>query len=83
MGIEAKFPPSENKISGDQPVRNDRFIRLPEVMYQTGFSRSSIYRLVELGEFPPGCKIGKRASAWLQSAISAWVQQRAAKQVRS
>lgn len=78
MGIEVKTPPRDNKISGDKLMSNDRFLRLPEVMHQTGFSRSSIYRLVELGEFPPPRKIGKRAIAWLQSAISDWIQQRSA-----
>ncbi len=61
---------------------NDRFLRLPEVMHQTGFSRSSIYRLVELGEFPAPRKIGARAVAWLESTITGWIQERAAAGVR-
>lgn len=63
-------------------MSNDRFLRLPEVIHQTGFSRSSIYRLMELGEFPPLRKIGAVAVAWLESEVTAWIQERAAAGVR-
>jgi prophage regulatory protein len=49
-----------------------RFIRLPEVMTQTGMTRSSIYAEMGLGQFPKSFQIGSRAVAWDQEEIEAW-----------
>jgi prophage regulatory protein len=51
-------------------------IRIRTVMKQTGLSKSYIYSLAALGQFPRPIKIGVRASAWLQSEIDAHVQAR-------
>lgn len=52
------------------------FLRLPEVIQRTGFSRSRIYALKEQGEFPQPIKIGARAIAWLEAEVSAWIESR-------
>ena len=46
-------------------------IRLPEVIRESGLSRSSIYHSIDLGLFPKPIKIGERAVAWLCSEITA------------
>ena len=48
----------------DQPTK---FLRLPQVAERVGYSRPSIYRLVQAGQFPRPYKIGARASAWRES----------------
>ncbi|CNJ08168.1 helix-turn-helix transcriptional regulator [Yersinia vastinensis] len=52
-----------------------RFIRLPEVMNKTGYSRAWIYRLISEGRFPSQVKIGMRAMAFIESEIDEWIVQ--------
>jgi prophage regulatory protein len=47
--------------------------RLPRVEAETGYRRSSIYRLVKLGQFPAPIKLGARASAWVDSEVRGWI----------
>jgi len=51
-------------------------MRLPEVMRESGLSRSSIYQYAEEGLFPRPVKIGERAVAWISSEIVAINQAR-------
>ena len=53
-----------------------RFLRRPEVESRTGLSRSSIYALMDRGEFPRPRRIGKRAVAWDEADIEHWLSQR-------
>lgn len=57
---------------------NTTFIRLPDVIEKTGWSRSSIYAAVTRGDFPKPIKLGLRASAWISSEVDSWVSQRIA-----
>lgn len=50
-----------------------RIIRMPEVESTVGLSAATIYRKIKVGEFPAQIKLGKHASGWLLSDISAWV----------
>lgn len=51
-------------------------LRRPAVEAATGLSRSSIYALMDAGDFPRPVRIGKRAVAWPQSTIEAWLANR-------
>lgn len=51
----------------------DQLLRRRAVETQTGLSRSSIYRLMHLGEFPRPLRIGLQAVAWRSSDIDAWL----------
>jgi prophage regulatory protein len=55
-----------------------RLLRLPEVTHITGLRRSQIYRLAADNEFPKPCKIGPRASAWIESEVIGWIETRIA-----
>jgi prophage regulatory protein len=48
-------------------------LRLPEVLSDTGTSRSFVYAGVKNGTFPAPIKIGKRAVAWTAESIDAWI----------
>ena len=48
-------------------------LRLPEVIRQTGLSRSSIYLRITNKEFPKPISLGGRAVGWLQEDIDSWV----------
>ena len=56
----------------------DRFLREREVRQITGLSRSSRWRLEQLGLFPRRRAISPGAVAWLESEIEDWVAQRPA-----
>jgi prophage regulatory protein len=52
---------------------SQRLVRLPEVMHRTGLSRSTIYRHMDLGQFPRPHAIGSRIVAWRESDIDLWI----------
>ena len=54
----------------------EQHLRRPDVEAATGLSRSSLYAMMDAGDFPRPIRIGKRAVAWPQSAIEAWLAAR-------
>ena len=54
----------------------DRLMRRREVEKITGISRSSIYRLMQEGEFPRPVRVGSAAVRWRQSDITVWLESR-------
>ena len=50
----------------------DRKIRLKEVMNITGLGKTTIYGMVDRGEFPKQIQISKRCVAWQESKIKAF-----------
>lgn len=54
----------------------EHHLRRPAVEAATGLSRSSIYDMMDKGEFPRPIRIGKRAVAWSENAISEWLSNR-------
>ena len=58
----------------------EKIIRLPAVVQTVGLSRATIYRLIQLGDFPGPIKLGRHASGWCESAIQSWIRQRAGRQ---
>jgi prophage regulatory protein len=54
----------------------EHHLRRPAVEATTGLSRSSIYAMMDKGEFPRPIRIGKRAVAWPESAIVTWLGSR-------
>lgn len=61
----------------EQPLHVDRLIRINEVLYICGFSRSALYASIQKKDFPSQVKLSKKSSAWLQSEVVAWVAARA------
>ena len=55
-----------------------RILRLPEVSQATGLSRSTIFRLVQSGSFPPSVKLTARTIGWPSTDIETWIAARAA-----
>ena len=51
----------------------DRIIRLRTVLSRTGLSRSTIYRKIAEGTFPPQIKISINGSGWRESDINRWI----------
>lgn len=54
----------------------ERFLSLKEVEYVTSLKKSTIYALVQSGEFPCQRPITLRRRAWLASEVQAWIDVR-------
>lgn len=59
-------------------ARAAQVLRQPEVTRITGLSRSTIYRLMPVGKFPKGFKLGERAVGWRAETIETWIAEREA-----
>jgi len=51
-------------------------LRLPEVMRLTGLGRSTIYRLLAVGQFPSPVQLSVRAVGWRRSDVDNWTAER-------
>ena len=54
----------------------ERLLRLRAVQALTSWSRSSIYRLIDEGEFPQPVQLGKNRIAFKESDIRAYIASR-------
>jgi prophage regulatory protein len=55
---------------------NYKFLRLRAVQDWTGLSRSTIYAMMQNGNFPKNYLIGARAVGWLESDIQGFINSR-------
>ncbi len=58
-------------------------LRAPEVMVQTGLSRTTIWRRVRAGTFPAPLELGVNSVGWPASEIAAWLKARARRTYRA
>lgn len=56
----------------------NRLLRISEVMAIVGKGRSSIYKGVSDGTFPKPVKVTPRTSAWVESEVQEWIDNRIA-----
>jgi prophage regulatory protein len=59
----------------------DRFLRMKEVIFRCGYSRPTLYRKIQRGEFPAqlslcGPSATGGAVAWRESEVDAWIESR-------
>ena len=52
---------------------NERILRIREVLYRTGLSRSVFYLHLKNGTFPAPVKIGKRSVGWAEGDVQKWI----------
>lgn len=52
----------------------DRILRIKTVLDRTGLSRSTLYRRIQAGRFPPQVRIAERCTGWRESAINNWLR---------
>jgi len=60
-------------MSGPVDRSRDNLLRLADVKARTKLSRTTIYRRIAEGTFPPAVRISTRMVAWYESDIDAWV----------
>jgi prophage regulatory protein len=54
----------------------DRLVRMNEVLYLTGLSRTTIWKMEREGKFPPKVVITGRHVGWRESAVQEWLDSR-------
>lgn len=54
------------------------FLRIEQVQAETTLGRSTIYRLIERGQFPKPVPLVGNRKAWVGSDIEAWKKERRA-----
>ena len=54
-----------------------RFIRPSEVLKMIGVSRTTLWRMVRDGVFPPPIRITKRNTGYILDDVEGWIRQRA------
>jgi prophage regulatory protein len=51
----------------------DRIIRLKTVLNRSGLSRSTVYRKINEGTFPPQVKVSVNGVGWRESELNRWI----------
>ena len=54
-----------------------QFYRRTSLEEMLGISRSTIYRMMHVGEFPRPIKLGRRAVGWREDEIEQWLRNKA------
>jgi prophage regulatory protein len=54
----------------------DRFMREPEVKSLTGLSRTTRWRMEQVGDFPRRRRLSKNSVGWLSGEVEAWMTSR-------
>lgn len=58
------------------PIPRERLLRLPQVEELTGLKKSTLYRLMKEGRFVRCVQVTPRCTAWPESHVLQWVQER-------
>jgi prophage regulatory protein len=71
---------SREKMAETLPNQHHQFIRIKDVMHQTGLSRSSLYVLASQGKFPRGVSLvpGGASIGWVAQEVNLWCEERIA-----
>lgn len=75
---------AKSRISKPQPrpVVDDRIITADEVLTRVPLDRSTIWRMIQRGEFPRPIQISAARIGWRLSAVLAWIAEREADPVK-
>ena len=69
--------PGRIEVHAEVMTMGDRLLRRRQVEEITGMTRSSIYRLMDSGDFPRPVRVGPAAVRWKESEITCWLESRA------
>ena len=74
-GVASAISPPVGSKRSEWSMPPDRIIRLPEVIYLTGESRTAIYAKMAAGRFPPRHKLGGgRSVGWSYLEVVAYIE---------
>ena len=52
---------------------SQKLLSLRQVIAMVGLTKSTIYRLMDAGDFPRPLKLGSRCVRWLVDDVNAWI----------
>lgn len=52
----------------------DTHLRMPQVVAKVGLARSTIYKMIRSGDFPPPRKLTRRASGWRERDVESFLE---------
>lgn len=55
-------------------------LRLKQLTDCTGLSKSTIYAMIKIGNFPKPKLLGARSVGWLECDVNNWIESRVSKQ---
>ena len=58
--------------------KSEKLLRWPDVQPRVGICRSHAHDLASRGLFPSPIKLSERCSAWVESDINSWIEERIA-----
>ena len=58
------------------PARLSRMLTLNEVCELLGVHRTTVYRMIERGDFPPGVLVTRGARRWSSDVVEEWIESR-------
>jgi prophage regulatory protein len=70
--------PIKHALIFQRKVTMNKLLKMPEVRTKTGLSKSHLYALAQNGEFPKPVKLSERSSAWVESEVDGWIEERIA-----
>ena len=53
-----------------------RVLRQNQVIDRVGLSKSTMWRLIKVGQFPKPLSLGPRAVGWVEEEIDQWISSR-------
>ena len=68
----AAMPRAKDASTTSQDIE-PAFYRLSDVVRITALSRSTIYRRIAAGEFPPQVSLGGNSKGWRRESLQVWV----------
>jgi prophage regulatory protein len=68
--------PVDPTTTGTSPAVPYAYLRRRQVEKVVGLSRTTIYRLIGLGKFPPPMRLGANSVAWHSGDINSWIESR-------
>ncbi|MBH3134922.1 AlpA family transcriptional regulator [Serratia marcescens] len=78
LTVSTPTPSTPSPVLPGVYTPRERFIRLPEVLYTTGLSRSTVYEMMSRKQFPAQVSLGGKNVAWLASEVELWMDERIA-----
>jgi prophage regulatory protein len=76
VGLKDQLENTTTRTDTDLEKPLDPIIRIPLLTKILSISRTSIYRMVARGEFPPPIRLTSRSIGWRKSVVKTWVNLR-------
>ena len=56
-----------------EPTPHDKILRFKDIRDRTGWSRATLHRRVDAGDFPRPVSLGRNCTGWRESEVNSWM----------